>query len=119
MNAFRDVIEYCNLLDPGYTRDDFTCLRKVSCRPRTLMFEQNWTKFEECKDIVDDTDATVYCNKLKICLKEMDKWNRRHLGGSIKGAITRKEEDIRNLEMRKHENWYTNGLKQTKSWITF
>lgn len=70
----------------------------------TLRFEESWIEFDECRNIIDNhwkgssaAGIGSFCNKIKECLVKLSRWNKIRLGGSIKAAITRKEEDIRRL----------------------
>lgn len=68
---------------------------------RPSKFEEIWTKYDECKDIVKQVwqehgrrSSRNLTEKTKECLTRLGWWSRSHYDGSIKGAIARKEKEI-------------------------
>lgn len=53
----------------------------------------------------NDNVVTSVQRKLNTYLIELDKWNKARLGGSLRGTIRRKEDEIRELSLLKSGNW--------------
>lgn len=79
---------------------------------KPIRFEEGWTKFEGCKELIrnnwhtmEDSNAVSFNMKLVKCLRDLKKWNAERLGGSIKWAIARKEQEIQNVMINRGGNW--------------
>lgn len=155
LREFREVIDYCGVMDPGYIGPKFTwCNNHVNhgiiwdrldrflinpamsnkCysfkvfhlghiasdhrpllaewkeeppdgarlhRSRPRRFEEVWTKYEDCREIVKQvwssnvgSTAIIITDKTVECLHRLNQWSRRKYNGSIRGAISRKEKEI-------------------------
>lgn len=86
-----------------------------------MRFEESWTNFEECRELLTqhwptlgNLSGEVYSTKLSCCMRELHKWNRDILRGSLKGAIASKKEEIRRVQMRGSSNWRHIALEAEK-----
>lgn len=70
--------------------------RKETLR-RPKRFEESWTKYDVCREIVEQVwqgnNTRTFIEKLKDCLIKLGRWSRTHYDGSIRGAILRKEKE--------------------------
>lgn len=74
---------------------------------KSIRFEESWTKFEECRLIISRCWKEMpisrpegFERKLIGCLVKLRNWNKIRLNGSLKAAISRKEEELKALISR-------------------
>lgn len=65
----------------------------------------------ECREVIQrvwskqgGSNAITFQRKLQNCFTELSRWNRIILDGSLRGAIVKKEAEIRDLSLARSGN---------------
>lgn len=78
--------------------------KRLQNHRRPKRFEEVWTKYEECREIVRRTwvgtgreGRRTLTEKMGECLSKLEQWSKGKYNGSIRGAIARKENEIQGI----------------------